>query len=476
MKKLTYKDRPDLKLADWLIHQYTGMGVFFNMDEINRRVTYLKQEIANTEAQIFQLAGRQFNVNSGAEYSNVLINTFKVPERLLTRRGKVTVNKDVLAEVQKVMNVPIIDLVNKSKSLSKKLSSLDGDRGIIKFLIPTDLRSASGDRLGGVIPKISLLETGRYQFTNPSIGNLTPYVMELITAPKGYKIISLDVRQQEPTILLNGILNCNHFKKLFNDNLEDKYVAITKFCLAQEQVLEQIDNFVRDRQQIRDTDWVYPFLKKDIQTGLIQVYKKSPVIDYVYLNKYIMQHVVDDVTPTVEDRNGYKVALLSGSYGANEATIKRTAGEKVGASFYRMLNNLPELVDYRDRAGMALKNGMDKIYTVFGTEIKLSDFDKDGNRRDFNTKMRLAVNYPTQGTGADMLKFAIVDFYNWTKEQGISPQDARILTTRHDELVLMVKEDLVDRIDEIKGLVELQVEDWAPILVKPIIGDYYKAD
>ena len=477
MKKLSYSDRPDLNTANWLILQYTKMGVFFNMDEIERRVAKLTSEMSQLENEIFSLSRVQFNINSTSQYTDVLIERFGVPEKALTRKGKLTVNQEVLKEVDSVYDVPIIKLVMKYKTLGKQLSSLNGDKGIIKFLIPTDLKSASGDRLGGVVPVISLAETGRYQFSNPSIGNLTPYIMELITAPAGYKIISLDVRQQEPTIFLNGLLNCDHFKKLFKENLDDKYIALTKFCLAQEEVLTKIHQFTDNTVEIIPTDWVYPFLRKDFQTGAIVYYKKRPLIDYNYLNKYVMQHVVNTIVPTVEDRNGYKTALLSGSYGAYETTIKKKAGEKIGASFYRMLNNLPELVEYKDRASQAIKNNINHVYTLFGTEIKISNYDRDGNYRDFNAMLRLFLNYPTQGTGADMLKFAIVDFYNWTKSKGYTPQQARIVTSRHDELLLMVTDEIAERdLEEIKGLMELQVEDWAPILVKALVGDNYIKD
>ena len=473
MRKLTYQDRPELSKANWLINEYNKMGVFFNADEIERRIISLTQEINLKQQEIYRMCNCTFKINSSAEYADILMTRFGVPEKALKVKGRISVNKEVLTEVQKTYDVPIINLVNEFKRLNKQLASLNGPKGIKKFLIPTTLKAKNGDRLSGVVPKISLLETGRYQFSNPSIGNLTPYIMELITAPAGYKIVSLDVRQQEPTILLNGILNCPHFKKLFKDHLDDKYIAITRFCMAQELILEKIEQFASATQMIRDTDWVYPFLRKDVVTGEIQMYKKQPLIDYNYLNAYIMQGLVDEVEFSVADRNGYKTALLSGSYGAYETTIKKRAGDKAGSSFYRMLNNLPELVDYKDRGGQYISSGGRILYTLFGTELKISDYDKDGNYRDFNAKLRLLVNYPTQGTGADMLKFGIVDFYEWTKTQGLTPRDARIVTTRHDETVLMIREDLVDRLEEIRGLFELQVEDWAPILVKSTVGDHY---
>lgn len=452
------------------------MGIFFNYTKMLEKVTELETQVSELTEEIYALAGCKFKIGSSQQYADILINRFGVEPRLLNRNGKLYTNKDVLAEVQKVMDVPIIDKISTLKTISTKLTGLTGDKGIIKFIKPTTLKTDGGDEIVVVIPKISILETGRYQFSNPNISNLTPEIMELMVAPAGYTIVAMDIRQQEPTVMFNGVLNCVHFKKLFKENLNDKYIAIAKLCIAQNRVINKINEFVQvtGLENIDESMWVYRFLLRDgVTHAFIKNKKKQHCINHKELNDYIVVHEIPYTECDAELRDAYKLALLSGSYGAYEASLKSKVGEEVGASFYRMLDMLPEMVDYKERAGKYIRSGGRNVMTLFGTELKLNEYDSKGQKRNFNALLRLMQNYPNQGTGADMLKFVICDFYDWQKENNLPPMDIRIMTTRHDEIVLLVKDELLDRIDEVKDFMELQVEDWAPILVKVKQGKTY---
>lgn len=481
MRKLSYSDRPNIPRANELLFRYTGMGIFFNKTKMDLKIQEFTSILNKLNSQLLSIVGYEFKIGSSQQYAEVLINKCGVPPKLLTRNGKYYTNKDVLAEVQKQMDIPLINIVNEIKTYTTKLNGLTGDKGIVNYIHDTDLKTDDGDEIVVIFPKVSILETGRFQFSNPNIGNLTPEVMELIVAPKGYTIVKMDIRQQEPTIMFNGVLNSKHFKKLFKDNLNDKYIAIAKFCLAQNDVIGKLEEFISSvgKENLNASMWVWQFLKKDLVTGELALgKKKSVIIDYEVLNNYIVQHLIKDIPCDREQRELYKLALLSGSYGAYESTLISKVGEEAGRSFYRMLDNLPEMVEYEDRASRYLKStkmGEQYVYTVFGTCLKLNPYDSKGKKRDFRAMLRLMRNYPNQGTGADMLRFLINDFYDWTLENNLSPMDIRILTSRHDELVLLVKDEYLDRVDEVKDLMELQVEDWAPILVKMETGKYYPA-
>ncbi|MCP6330414.1 DNA polymerase, partial [Klebsiella pneumoniae] len=55
---------------------------------------------------------------------------------------------------------------------------------------------------------------------------------------------------------------------------------------------------------------------------------------------------------------------------------------------------------------------------------------------------RTAINAPMQGTAADIMKRAMVAVDDWLQDSGL---DARVILQVHDELVLEVREDLVER-------------------------------
>jgi DNA polymerase-1 len=81
----------------------------------------------------------------------------------------------------------------------------------------------------------------------------------------------------------------------------------------------------------------------------------------------------------------------------------------------------------------------------------------------------MAINAPMQGTAADIIKRAMVEVNRWLDESGL---DARVILQVHDELVLEVREDLVDQISEqirphMSGAADLEV----PLLVEVGVGN-----
>ncbi|MFO7818815.1 MAG: DNA polymerase I [Halanaerobacter sp.] len=88
------------------------------------------------------------------------------------------------------------------------------------------------------------------------------------------------------------------------------------------------------------------------------------------------------------------------------------------------------------------------VETIFKRRRYLPEITSSNyHRRQFAERM--AINTPIQGSGADIMKIAMIDVYNALKE---SKLDADILLQVHDELVLEVPED------EVKDTAELVQE------------------
>lgn len=66
-----------------------------------------------------------------------------------------------------------------------------------------------------VYPTFSELATGRISTSEPNIQGLGAEVKELMTAPKGYKIASVDIKGQDAHILICGILDNPKIKELY---------------------------------------------------------------------------------------------------------------------------------------------------------------------------------------------------------------------------------------------------------------------
>ena len=80
---------------------------------------------------------------------------------------------------------------------------------------------------------------------------------------------------------------------------------------------------------------------------------------------------------------------------------------------------------------------------------------------------RMAMNTPLQGTAADMIKIAMIEI-----DKKICSNDVKMLLTVHDEVVLEVKNNLLDEISKkIKEIMENILKLKVPIVVDAKVGD-----
>ena len=87
----------------------------------------------------------------------------------------------------------------------------------------------------------------------------------------------------------------------------------------------------------------------------------------------------------------------------------------------------------------------------------------NGNLRAFDE--RNAVNMTIQGTGADMIKAAMVQMYDNIKAQGLK---SKMILQIHDELIFdVVKEEL----EQMKSLVKQTMENALPLANVPVLAE-----
>ena len=82
------------------------------------------------------------------------------------------------------------------------------------------------------------------------------------------------------------------------------------------------------------------------------------------------------------------------------------------------------------------------VETLFGRRLYLPEI-KSRNKSRVQAAERTAINAPMQGSAADIIKRAMLEVSAWLPEHGDA---ARIIMQVHDELVLEVAEDQVERI------------------------------
>ena len=126
----------------------------------------------------------------------------------------------------------------------------------------------------------------------------------------------------------------------------------------------------------------------------------------------------------------------------------------------------PGVREYMDRTrAQAADQGY--VETIFGRRLYLPEINSNKPQERAGAE-RTAINAPMQGTAADIIKKAMVAVDNWLESSGL---DARVILQVHDELVLEVREELVEQVCEgIRPLMSGAATLDVPLVVEAGVG------
>ncbi|MBT9567632.1 MAG: DNA polymerase I [Thiobacillus sp.] len=158
---------------------------------------------------------------------------------------------------------------------------------------------------------------------------------------------------------------------------------------------------------------------------------------------------LDEVT--ADQRRMAKVINFGLIYGmsafglAGQLNLDRAAAQ---AYIDRYFARYPGVADYMQRTReTARKQGY--VETVFGRRLYLPEINAKNPQRRQGAE-RAAINAPMQGTAADLIKLAMIAVQGWLDSEKLA---SRLLLQVHDELILEVPEQDLDRVRaELPGL------------------------
>lgn len=108
------------------------------------------------------------------------------------------------------------------------------------------------------------------------------------------------------------------------------------------------------------------------------------------------------------------------------------------------------------------------VETLFGRRLYLPEIHSK-NQAMRKGAERTAINAPMQGTAADIIKRAMIEVDAWLQDSGL---DARVVMQVHDELVLEVREDLIDQVSTgLQQRMSAAASLDVPLLVETGVGD-----
>ncbi|HEN8710142.1 TPA: DNA polymerase I [Pseudomonas putida] len=172
---------------------------------------------------------------------------------------------------------------------------------------------------------------------------------------------------------------------------------------------------------------------------------------------------------TTDQRRSAKAINFGLIYGMSAFGLAKQIGvDRKQSQDYidRYFARYPGVLAYMERTrAQAAEQGF--VETLFGRRLYLPDINAKNPALRKGAE-RTAINAPMQGTAADIIKRAMVNVDNWLSESGL---DARVILQVHDELVLEVREYLVDQVkDEIRGQMSKAAQLDVPLLVEVGVG------
>ncbi|MEW6238769.1 MAG: DNA polymerase I [Candidatus Omnitrophota bacterium] len=137
---------------------------------------------------------------------------------------------------------------------------------------------------------------------------------------------------------------------------------------------------------------------------------------------------------------------------------------EAAACIEKYFKRYPAVQRYMDEI-IAFAQEKSYVLTVLGRRISTPGL-RDSNRMHQENAKRAAINAPIQGSSADLLKAAMVNVH-----RALNPDEAAILLTVHDELILEVKEERAEAVNRLcRELMESALEISIPIPVECSIG------
>ena len=172
---------------------------------------------------------------------------------------------------------------------------------------------------------------------------------------------------------------------------------------------------------------------------------------------------------STDQRRSAKAINFGLIYGMSAFGLAKQIGcdrKQAQAYIDRYFQRYPGVLAYMERTReQASEQGY--VETLFGRRLYLPEIQSK-NAALRKGAERTAINAPMQGTAADIIKRAMVLVDRWLSESKV---DARVILQVHDELVLEVREDLVEPVSaQLRDLLGAAAELAVPLLVEVGVG------
>ena len=388
--------------------EYTGVAV----DELYLvSLTHsMNNELAKIEEKIYKLANCNFNINSPRQVGEVLFD--KLGLKAKKKRGKTTYSTNAAVLEELAEDYEIARLILDYRKYAKLKSTY------------TEALPALIDKKDGRIHTTfnqTVTATGRLSSSNPNLQNIP-------------------VRTDEGNKIRNAFVAANR---------ENGLIMSADYSQIELRLLAHISG---DKH-----------LTDAFNSGIdIHTLTASKVFDVP----------VSEVTKEMRYRS--KAVNFGIIYGQSKYGLAKSLGiSNADAELFikKYFETFPGVLAYMEGiVKMAEEKGY--VETIYGRKRYLSTELSSSNGMIREFAKRAAINQPMQGTAADLMKIAMINFSKKLKENNLK---SKMILQVHDELVVEV---FKPELEEVKRLVteamELNQPLSVPLVVDISVGDSWK--
>ncbi|CDE42365.1 dNA polymerase I [Clostridium sp. CAG:768] len=388
--------------------EYNGVSV--DEDYLHKLTISMNNQLAKIEGRIYEIAGGVFNINSPRQVGEVLFE--KLGLKAKKKRGKTNYSTNAAVLEELAEEYEIAQLILDYRKFAKLKSTY------------TEALPALIDRKDNRIHTTynqTVTATGRLSSSNPNLQNIP-------------------VRTEEGNKIRNAFVSGNKENGLI---LSADYSQIELRLLAHitqdKHLLEAFNSGV------------------DVHTLTASKVFDVPVEDVTKEMRYKSKAVNFGI---IYGQSKYGLAKSLGISNADAETFI----EKYFATYPRVKAYMEGTVLEAEEKGF--------VETIFGRKRYLATELSSSNGMIREFAKRAAINQPIQGTAADLMKIAMIDFSKKLKENNLK---SKMIMQVHDELVVEVVKSELDIVTNlVKEAMELQQPLSVPLVVDVNVGESWK--
>lgn len=377
------------------------VGIKVDREKLQKLLKNYEKEKDVLVKEIYRLAGHEFNINSPKQLGVVLFEELKVQEAGGKMKKTASGKMSTRADV-------LEDMKDSHEIVSKILDYREKEKMINTYLEPLLMHSTYDERIHTTFVQTGAA-TGRFSSTNPNMQNIPvkgeegTELRKCFIASPGKLLLAADYSQIE--LRVAAMLSGDEYLKGVYEKGEDIHSAVAQ-----------------------------------------KMFNKK----------------AEDITK--DERNAAKAMNFGILYGMGVMSIKNTlkVERNVAQAFYDSYTQaMPGLMKYiKDTVSKAKDMGYTE--TLYGRRRQIPEIVSPIPMIRAAGE-RASMNAPIQGTNADIIKYAMVDFDNRCKELGYGLEKVAFLLQIHDEIIFEVDEKMVDVVGkELKEVMENVLESHKP--------------